>query len=163
MNCEQYQPPKLCAGFRRRSTAGQGRGTPSGEKNHARRVACGRRPIAKTTSPTLNTRQEVSTRNARAFTGRARPGGQWVRRPKFVGGYALIHMLRVIYQLLGPQVRALLPETFSLIFSSKVLKNDVRGVVRMKKKPLGTARYIKKVMVLYFFIFFSPASSFPIF
>ena len=46
-------------------------------------------------------------------------------------------------------VRALLPETFPLIFSSKVLKNDLRGVVRMQQKPQSAAPTAAKVMVFF--------------
>jgi hypothetical protein len=62
-----------------------------------------------------------------------------------------------------PKVRALLPETCFLIFSSKVLKNDLRGMVRIQQKPQSAAPTAAKVMVLYYFIFLNLASSFPFF
>ena len=48
----------------------------------------------------IATSRKSVQRNARVFRG-GPPGGQWVHHPIFVGGYALIHMLRIIYQLLG--------------------------------------------------------------
>ena len=43
-------------------------------------------------------------RNARALRG-GPPGGQWVRHPIFFGGLVFIHMLRNIYQPVGPHGR----------------------------------------------------------
>ena len=82
-----------------------GEGTPSGEKDHARRVACGNAPTAKTTSPTFNTRQEVGETKRQRLYGEGHHDRQSVRRPKALGYFGLIHMLRNIYQPAGPHGR----------------------------------------------------------